>query len=151
MVNHAIAETEALYGTFEYTCCIYATAPFIRASDIRQGFDIMSSETFDFVFTAATFPHPIQRAFKQTNRGIELFDQSHLYARSQDLEEAFHDAGQFYWGKTRSFLANLAPLSSRSKPLILPRYRVHDIDTEEDWMCANIAFDVLSRQAAIDK
>lgn len=134
VVNHAIREATRLYGEAESVCCLYPTAPFLTAEDLRQGLQILDEGRVDFVFSAATFAYPIQRAFRRTpTGGLERIHPEHRNTRSQDLEEAFHDAGQFYWGRTEAFLAGKDTVSANSRLFILPRYRVHDIDTEEDW------------------
>ena len=68
-----------------------------------------------------------------------------LYAvRSQDLEDAYYDAGQFYWGRHEAWLSGTPIFSSGAVPFVVPRYRVQDIDTEEDWQYAELMFDLLS-------
>ena len=92
-----------------------------------------------FVFTVTSFPYPIQRALKIVEEDrVEMFNSDFFDRRTQDLEEAYHDAGQFYWGKSKAFLDNVMTFSKESSPLILPRYRVQDIDTEDDWREAEI-------------
>lgn len=145
VVNHAIREVEKLYGMPHYVCCLYSTAPFLTAKDLRNAFDKLIVDRVDFVFSAATFASPIQRAFRiAENGGVKRIYPEHRLTRSQDLEEAYHDAGQFYWGRANAFLADTDSVSEGSRPFILPRYRVHDIDTQEDWTRAELMFRVLS-------
>jgi pseudaminic acid cytidylyltransferase len=149
VINHAIREIEALYGRPQYVCCIYATAPFVRVSDLRNGYSSLTKNKADFAFAVTSFAYPIQRALKRTeNGGVAMFYPEHRLTRSQDLETAYHDAGQFYWGKTEAFLADLPTFSSSSIPIILPRRRVHDIDTEEDWLLAELMFNTLNSRIA---
>ena len=63
--------------------------------------------------------------------------------RSQDLEEAYHDAGQFYWGKAQAFIDELPIFSEVASPYILPRYLVQDIDTMDDWLRAEAMYKAL--------
>ena len=63
--------------------------------------------------------------------------------RSQELKEAYHDAGQFYWGRAEAFLAKLSIFSSHSRVVLLPRKRVQDIDTPEDWEFSQALFSIL--------
>jgi N-acylneuraminate cytidylyltransferase len=122
-------------------CCIYATAPFINSEAIQTGFSELVSSEADYVFSATTFPFPIQRAIKLNEElSVEMFEPQHMYTRSQDLEEAYHDAGQFYWGKVDSFLLNKPIFTENSKAIILPRSRVQDIDTPEDWDLAEALY-----------
>jgi N-acylneuraminate cytidylyltransferase len=144
VVNHAIRQIEAIHGLPDLVCCLYATAPFIQVTDLKRGLDILNVTGCEFSFTVTSFPYPIQRALKITADGrIAMFHPEHLGNRSQDLEEAFHDAGQFYWGCTQAFLDEVPTFTQASVPIILPRYRVQDIDTPEDWLHAEILFRAL--------
>jgi pseudaminic acid cytidylyltransferase len=141
VVNHAIGMTEKLYGCPEYVCCIYATAPFIQAEDIKLGLAKLIEAKCEFAFTVTSFPYPIQRAIKITTEGrVDMFNPEYCVTRSQDLEDAYHDAGQFYWGRTDAFTKNLLTYSEHAVPIILPRHRVQDIDTPEDWYRAELMF-----------
>jgi N-acylneuraminate cytidylyltransferase len=144
VVNHAIKEAEARWGTPEYVCCIYATAPFLLPTDLNLAYEKLRSDSAKFVFSAGRFPYPIQRGFRinETGRVNRLWPE-HRYTRSQDLEEAYHDAGQFYWGSARAFLDNGDPMSADGIAYVLPGTRVHDIDTEEDWAIAELLFKAL--------
>lgn len=122
-------------------CCIYATAPFLLAEDLRRGLQILEQSDADYAFSVTSFAFPIQRALRLTPQGrVEMFNPEHFTTRSQDLEEAWHDAGQFYWGRAAAWLDE-APLFGRgAAPVILPRHRVQDIDTPEDWLRAEWLF-----------
>ena len=125
-------------------CCIYATAPFLRSEDIILGQKTLNQSDVDFAFSATSYAFPIQRAFKLREDGrIEMFDPSQFQVRSQDLPEAFHDAGQFYWGTRDAWLSGTPIFGSKSAPVFLPRYRVQDIDTPEDWEQAELMMKVL--------
>lgn len=118
-------------------CCIYATAPFLRREDLRRGLEILEAGPWQFVFAATTFAFPIFRSFqKSTDRGVEMFFPEHFDTRSQDLPEALHDAGQFYWGRPQAWLDQARIFGKDSTVVTLPRWRVQDIDTEEDWVRA---------------
>ena len=99
----------------------------------------------DYAFSVASYAFPIQRAIRIiASRRVEMFNPEHFNTRSQDLEEAFHDAGQFYWGRADAWLAGKPLFSHDAAPLILPRHRVQDIDTVEDWERAEIMFKILN-------
>jgi N-acylneuraminate cytidylyltransferase len=120
-------------------CCIYATAPFIQVNDLIQGWEQLNSGNWDYTFSATDFAAPIFRSFNQTKTGgVEMFFPEHFATRSQDLPNALHDAGQFYWGLPKAWLEGKIIFSSSSKPIIIPRWRVQDIDTLEDWQRAEI-------------
>lgn len=125
-------------------CCIYATAPFVRPEDLFEGYNRLLAGGIDYVFSAAAYPFPIQRAFRLSKAGgAEMANPEHFKTRSQDLEEFFHDAGQFYWGTSSAWLEERPVFAPTSRPLILPRDRVEDIDTPEDWRRAEWLFQVL--------
>ncbi len=124
-----------------HVCCIYATAPFIRPIDIQDGLTALKTAACDYAFSVTSYAFPIQRAVKITpeNR-VEMFEPAHFQTRSQDLEEAYHDAAQFYWGTADAWLAERPIFGAKSVPVILPRHRVQDIDTPEDWTTAEFMF-----------
>jgi N-acylneuraminate cytidylyltransferase len=125
-------------------CCIYATAPFARGEQLKCGLAILEKRNCDYVFSVTSYAFPIQRAIRITSAGrVEMFQPENFNTRSQDLQEAFHDAGQFYWGRPEAWLTGKPIFSSNSSPLILPRYLVQDIDTPEDWHRAEIMFKVI--------
>ena len=134
VIAHAIGWYEGQGIPADVVCCIYATAPFIHVEDLRRGLDILELSRADFAFSVTTYAAPIQRALRLRHDGrLEMFDPVHFSTRSQDLEEAWHDAGQFYWGRASAWMAGLHPFGHHSAPVRVPRYRVQDIDTPEDW------------------
>jgi len=122
-------------------CCIYATAPFIEAADLRAAFDKLKSSGANYVFTATSFAFPPARSLRFDDAGfaVPAFPEF-IASRSQDLPEMFHDAGQFYWGTAQAFLEQRPIFSRGSLPYMLPRSRVQDIDTPEDWRHAELLF-----------
>lgn len=147
VIRHAIEWLNAHDNHVTHACCIYATAPFVSAEDIRTGLDILENADSDYAFSVTSYPFPIQRAIKLTGQGrVEMFYPEHFNTRSQDLEEAYHDAGQFYWGKANAWLNEKVIFSSSSSPVILPRHRVQDIDTQEDWIRAEYMFKAIKEQ-----
>ena len=124
-------------------CCIYATAPFLRSEDIILGQKTLDQSDVDFAFSVTSYAFPIQRAIKLRDDGrIEMFDPLQFQVRSQDLPEAFHDAGQFYWGTRDAWLSGMPIFGPKSVPIFLPRYRVQDIDTPEDWEQAELMMEM---------
>lgn len=125
----------------EFICCIYSTAPFIQASYLKQGYDKLLSSEATSVFSVTTYPYPIYRSLKITEKDrVKMIWPEYEYFRSQDLPEAYHDAGQFYWANTNKFMKEKTLFAKDSLPVILPRYLVQDIDTAEDWETSEIMF-----------
>lgn len=125
-------------------CCIYATAPFLQKTSLIDGLSVLESSAVDYVFSATTFPFPIQRALSINSvEMVEMFYPEHMNTRSQDLPEAIHDAGQFYWGKADSYRQKKAFFTNQAKAILLPRKLVQDIDTPEDWEFAEALYSAL--------
>jgi len=129
----------------EAVCCLYATAPFVRAKDMRDGLEILTGGAWAYTFTATEYASPIFRSFRLDPQGggVEMFFPGHFTARSQDLPVALHDAGQFYWGRPDSWLARKRLFDRHSCPIVIPRWRVQDIDTEDDWRRAELLWNVI--------
>lgn len=124
-------------------CCISATAPFIQPTDICNGLNTLNNTTSDYVLAVTSYSFPIQRAVRISHNRLEMFEPECYLTRSQDLEPAYHDAAQFYWGSSESWLTGRPIFGPYSTPVILPRYRVQDIDTLEDWEHAELMFRAL--------
>ena len=125
----------------DLACCIYATAPFIKTEYLKLAYEKLISSRKDYAFSVTHFRFPIQRALKKEGaEGVQPFFPDWINQRSQDLEEAFHDAGQFYWGRAQAFSDSLPLFGKNSIPIFLPTYLVQDIDTEEDWMHAELMY-----------
>jgi pseudaminic acid cytidylyltransferase len=122
-------------------CCLYATAPFVQPADLQQGLRLLDDPAVDYAIAITSYAFPIQRALRRLDGGgIDLFEPAHALTRSQDLAPAFHDAGQFYWGRAQAWLADRPDYSPATRPVLLPRHRVQDIDTPEDWLRAEWLF-----------
>jgi pseudaminic acid cytidylyltransferase len=125
-------------------CCIYATAPFVQVGDLDRGLKQLESGSWDYVFSATDFPSPIFRAFKQVEEGgVEMFFPEYFDSRSQDLPVALHDAGQFYWGRPLAWIEGRRIFDRHSTPVIIPRWRVQDIDNQDDWIRAELIYNQL--------
>jgi len=141
VVKHAIQWFEKNVSKVEYACCIYATAPFIQVDYLKKAYQSLSHSNKLFAFSVTSFAFPIQRSIRICNDGgAEAMFPDAVSQRSQDLEEAYHDAGQFYWGRAQAFLNDQAIFENHSLPIILPRHLVQDIDTPEDWLRAELMY-----------
>jgi N-acylneuraminate cytidylyltransferase len=148
VIQHAIGEAEHAFGPVEAVCCIYATAAFVQPDDLRDGLALLGGDERNFAFSATPYAYPVQRALRRTDSGgVEMCDPQFRLARTQDLEERFHDAGQFYWGRRDAFMSNEPMFGPRAVPVMIPGYRVHDIDNEDDWTRAEMMFSVLKAGA----
>lgn len=125
----------------DLVCCLYATAPFVTPDDLRRGRDLIAARGADYAFSVTDFPYPIQRALRlMPDGGVAMMHPEHETTRSQDLEPAWHDAGQFYWGRFAAWQGLRPIFGPASVAVPLPRHRVQDIDTPEDWDIAERLF-----------
>lgn len=139
VIKHTIENINLQDKELNSVCCIYATSPFITPNDIEKGLIKLESDNWDYVFSATEYSSNIFRAFKiLENEGIEMFDDKNFLTRSQDLPDAYHDAAQFYWAHPSSWKEEKPIFSPNSTSILLPRWRVQDIDNEDDWINAEI-------------
>ena len=143
VMRHAIGYLIKSGLKLHYVACIYATAPLITAVNIKNGLDVLKKSNKKFAFSATNYAFPIQRSFKLGPANEpKMFFPDHINSRSQDLEEAWHDAGQFYWGTAKSWLSSEPIFGPLSAPIKVPRLQVQDIDTIEDWKIAELLFKI---------
>ena len=146
VVKHAVAWFSAQSNDVTHACCLYATAPLVQARFITEGYGALSRSDAAFAFSVTSYAFPIQRAVRITPDGrVDAIYPEHRMTRSQDLEHAYHDAGQFYWGTARAFLEEMPVFAPHSIGVILPRHLVQDIDTLEDWDQAELIYRALHR------
>lgn len=135
VVRHALEwlKLPDIYKT--NVCCLYATAPFVSPSDICQSLAILNPLMCDFVLPVTSYAFPVQRALfiDESSKLLEMREPDEFSTRSQDLRELFHDAGQFCWGLAEAWISGDTPFQRKTLPYSLPRFRVQDIDTIEDW------------------
>jgi len=134
-----LAEYSKLGEEFNCLCCIYPTAPFVTAQKLKDSFKLMVEEKSDSVIPVVKFSYPIKRAFKiNVNQKLEYIWPENINKRSQDFEETYHDAGQFYWINVKSFNKSKNLITENSLPFILSEMDVQDIDSRMDFRLAEI-------------
>lgn len=141
VVAHALQWLKDQQHPHDHACCIYATAPFVQSSYLRQGLDLIRKTQTHMSFSVTTFAFPILRSLRVNDSGtLEPNWPEYEQYRSQDLPQSYHDAGQFYWYDVKQLLrTNQAPYTG-AVPVVLPRYLVQDIDTLEDWQRAQLMY-----------
>jgi len=150
VIRHAIQWLDANENKVDYACCIYATAPFVSVQDLQGGWKLINGSGHDYAFSVTSYAFPIQRAIRIIEQGhVAMFNPEHFMTRSQDLEEAWHDAGQFYWGTAEAWCDERAIFGEGSLPVKLPRHRVQDIDTPEDWARAEWLFRAMQAEGGL--
>ena len=143
VIAHAVRWQQTI-APVELACCIYATAPMLRSTDLQAGCEAIETQNVSYAFSVTSYAYPVQRALMLHGQNrVEMLYPEHAQARSQDLVEAWHDAGQFYWGRADAWLAGLPIFDSGSIAVPLPRARVQDIDTPENWELAELLFETM--------
>lgn len=130
---------------FKYACCIYPTAPLILPENLQSAFDQMVHHAMDTVFPITRFSFPIQRALRLNNGSVEFMQSTHALTRSQDLEPAYHDAGQFYWLNVKTFIQSKSLVSKKTGAIVLPEWQVQDIDNMDDWVLAALKYKLINK------
>lgn len=146
VIAHGIQACMALGWTFEHVCCIYPGVPFIQIEDLKGALALLMELGADYCFPVTEFPSAIQRALKRQADGLmQPFYPQFEMTRTQDLEPAYHDAGQFYWGKAGAWLEN-TKIHSGGIGYVIPNWRVVDIDTPEDWLRAEAMYKAIQNE-----
>lgn len=137
VIAHAIRWFQGQGELIDEVCVLYATAVFVTPAHLRAAYAQLTASRYEYVFSIVRYPHPIERALRLTGDGqVTPLCPEYRNTRTQDLEPFYHDAGQFYWGRARAFLAGLPLHSPGAAGYVLPSYAVQDIDTEDDWLRA---------------
>jgi N-acylneuraminate cytidylyltransferase len=145
VIAHAITACQALGWQIDFVCCIYPGVPFIQTDDLNRALELLQSGRAAYSFPVTEFPSAIQRALRRLPDGqMQPFYPEHELSRTQDLELAYHDAGQFYWGKPDAWLTN-NKIHGNGIGLPIPNWRVVDIDTSEDWARAEILYSAINQ------
>lgn len=143
VIKEVIQEYNIRNKSFDYVCCLYACAPFVKPENLISGFDLLIQRKFDSVFPIIPFSFSIQRALKFNHEKVSFFYPEFSLSRSQDLENAFHDAGQFYWMNTNDCLNKNGILTDNSGAIVISELEGQDIDNEVDWKLAELKYELL--------
>jgi len=137
VIKHCLSWLKKNGYSAKYACCIYATAPLLKPTYLREGLKLLENSEGSYSFSVVPFDAPIQRALRiNPDNEIEMIWPENENRRSQDLEETYYDAGQFYWGSSSAFLEGKPIFTTASSPVVVPRHLAQDIDTMEDWLLA---------------
>lgn len=147
VIGHAVKWLEDNNEKMDYVCCIYPTAPLIQKDDLIKGYKIIKTGKWNSVMAATNFSYPIFRSFENLpNGGLKMFFPEHYSSRSQDLPEAYHDAGQFYWAKPEIWKEKPKGYDDKTSLIKIPNFRVKDVDTFDDWDSLEIIYKLLDKK-----
>lgn len=144
VIREVLHEYKAKDENFDIVCCLYPTNPLLNIIDLSKGMDKLKNENFDSVYSITKFTFPVQRALRVYENKIHPREPENYYKRSQDLEEVFQDAAQFYLVKTSAFNQSNTMLTNKTGAVIIENSAVQDIDTISDWKLAEIKYKALS-------
>lgn len=145
VIAHAVETCQLMGWNIDYACCIYPCVPFLQITDLTDALALMEESNAHFAYPVTDYAHPIERAMRRLSTGkMELFKPEHELTRTQDLEKSYHDTGQFYWGKASVWKARMK-MHTAGVGLIVPNWRVVDIDNLEDWKRAEVLYEVFKR------
>ena len=146
VIRHALEELQKLGFEYSYACCVYPCNPLIQELDIIQAYKQLLSSKANFIYSITKYAHPIQRALKYSyNKKLQFINSKYELTRTQDLETLYHDAGQFYWGRTIAWLKE-RKMHSDGVGYLIPHWRAVDIDTDDDWKRAEMLIKVLAKE-----
>jgi len=143
VIKEVVQQYRKIGKSFENICCIYACAPFVNSTRIKESLQILQDRNFDSVFPIIPFGFPIQRALKSEREKVSFFYPQFSLSRSQDLEKSYHDAGQFYWMNVKICLEKGNILTDNTGSIILSELEGQDIDNDVDWKIAEIKYELL--------
>lgn len=146
-VIHEVTEKYKVEGrSFRYTCCLYATSPFVTGEKLNNAFAQLKDTNCEAVFTVQEYSYPIQRSLRFEGGILEMKWPEHLKSRSQDLEKSFHDCGQFYLYDTQAYLNRGGVFKMNSSAIVVSELESQDIDTETDWKLAEMKYKILANE-----
>ena len=143
VVKHCIEELEKSGEYYDYVVLLYATAPLMDENDIIKATEDLCEQ--EFRVSVNEYSYPIQRALRLERNEIKMFEPLNFKKRSQDLEPFFHDAAQFIIGSSQMWKTKTPFVDGVTRPFIVPKYRVQDIDNEDDWYEAELKFSYLNK------
>jgi pseudaminic acid cytidylyltransferase len=143
VIAHAIEACHQMGWPVAYACCIYPGVPFLDVQDLERAFASLDPAQATYSFPVTEFPSAIQRALRRLPEGrMQAFHPEYELMRTQDLEPAYHDAGQFYWAAADTWLTNKR-IHNNGIGVEIPSWRVVDIDTPNDWERAELLYNAL--------
>lgn len=143
VITEVITKYQNSGRVFDFICCIYPTAPFIESKDLITGYNLIKTDDFEAVIPVTEFSYPIQRALMLEENRIQFYWPEYKITRSQDLKQAYHDAGQWYWLKNKQ---SLHIFGQKTGYVIIPNTKVQDIDNPIDWDLAEIKFKLMNNE-----
>ena len=138
VVEHSVKEAKAIFGDFDYGCCIYPVNPLLSIEQLTSAFDLMVKNEAQTCFASVEFEFPIEQSFELINGKPKFKYPEKLSAPSQMLRKFYHDAGMFYWFDVNEFMLTKTLISPHSVCYVINQLLCQDINTLEDWALAEL-------------
>ena len=140
VLSEVVEYYASLNKQFDHVCCIYPTAPLISIEDLITGLKLLQEDSVHSVFPVVAFSYPIWRGLKSLgNNQMQMIWPDNIEVRTQNLDQAYHDAGQWYWFEAKKI--GLTIFNEHSRSIILDELNVQDIDNLADWKMAEIKYE----------
>lgn len=136
---------------FGHACCLYPTSPFVTPDLLQRAYKTLTEGGFDTVYPVQPYGFPIQRAVRLTNGRVQWFQPEHALTRSQDLQPAYHDAGQFYFFEITAFRQSQQLITDNTGAIVISEMQAHDIDTEDDWQIAELKYKLMYEERSLPR
>ena len=138
-----IKEYKKINREFEYTCCLYPTAPFVTDKKLKLAYQLITEKCVDAIYPVVPFSFPPQRGIVIQNGLAQFIFPENEFVRSQDLDTIYHDCGQFYFLKTEELLEQEKLILKKTIPMVVSELEAQDIDNIEDWKLAELKYQYL--------
>lgn len=143
VLYEVLNEYKQMGESFDYACCIYPTAPFVTAEKLRNGMKMLEEAEADTVLPIVAFSFPPQRGVKISEQYVKLVQPEYQNVRSQDIENIYHDCGQFYCFDVKRFMNCKNVIGEKTLPYVMDELEVQDIDTNTDWKLAELKYQLM--------
>ena len=140
VLREVVGKYQSFGQDFDNFCCVYATAPLIKHTDIQSAFQLLQNSDFTAVYPVVEFSYTIWRCLDMAEDGsMKRHWPEYENSRSQDLPKEYHDSGTFYWYKTKEWLAGNLKIGG----IVVDETTVQDIDTDTDWKLAEMKYELI--------
>lgn len=146
VIKEVILRYQKVGRYFDHASCIYPCTPLLSQEKLKESFYLLKKYNLECVFPIIKYGFPIQRAVRLNDKGlVEMLQPEHLITRSQDLENSYHDAGQFYSFKVNSLLSKQKLITELTGYIEVSEMEAQDIDNLIDWQLAELKYKIKSK------
>lgn len=150
VLKEVLLEYKKMNREFDFLCCIYPTAPFVTAQKLSKAYQVFCESNAEALVSVVKYSYPPQRCFIINDLFLQYKWKENIMKRSQDLEDYYHDAGQFYFWQVDSFFSNINSMPVKTVPYVLNEMEVQDIDTMEDWKIAELKYKIFFQNKELE-